>query len=198
MSNPTKRSKTELSPTQNAIVQLRDVQGLTFEAIAQQIDMNRSNVHRAYTQAKAKLAKQEQARLAGLGIGQDEADLRARGDPLVAIQEVREAARAYMPKVGDKELCGAIDNFLGQTSYFLVHSTEKLAAAPLKDLMAAHKSGIEVRQLLRGEPTQIVKISDIRALDEQAKALHAEMERRGLLVDVTPTKVAEDGNADVR
>ena len=198
MTNPAKRSKTELSPTQRGIVELRDSLGLTFEAIAQQIDMNRSNVHRAYGQAKAKLAKQEQARLAGLGIGQDEADLRARGDPLVAIEEAREAARAYMPKVSDKELCGAIDNFLGQTSYFLVNSTEKLAAAPLKDLMAAHKSGIEVRQLLRGEPTQIVKISDIRALDEQAKALHAEMERRGLLVDVTPTEVAEDGNADVR
>ena len=197
MTKPTKRSKTELSPTQNAIVQLRDVQGLTFEAIAQQIDMNRSNVHRAYTQAKAKLAKQEQARRAGLGIGQDETDLRARGDPLVAINEVREAARAYMPKVGDKELTESLDNFLGQTSYFLVNSTEKMAAASLKDLMAVHKSGVEVRQLLRGEPTQIVSIKEIRSLDEQAKALYAEMARRGLMVDVTPTEVAEDGNADV-
>ena len=194
MTKPKKRSKTELSPTQRGIVELRDVRGLTFEAIAAQIDMNRSNVHRAYTQAKSKLAKQEQARLAGLGIGQDETDLRSRGDPLVAIEEVREAARAYMPKVGDKELTQSLDNFLGQTSYFLVNSTEKMAAATLKDLMAVHKSGVEVRQLLRGEPTQIVKISDIRKLDEMAVALHAEMERRGLLVDVTPTEQAAPEN----
>ena len=141
---------------------------------------------------------QEQARLAGLGIGQDEADLRARGDPLVAIKEVREAARAYMPKVGDKELTEPLDNFLGQTSYFLVNSTEKMAAASLKDLMSVHKSGVEVRQLLRGEPTQIISIKEVRALDEQAKAIYAEMERRGLMVDVTPKEVAEEGNADVR
>ena len=80
----------------------------------------------------------------------------------------------------------SLDKFLGQTSYFLVNSTEKMAAASLKDLMSVHRSGVEVRQLLRGEPTQIVKISDIRKLDEMAVALHAEMERRGLIVDVTP------------
>ena len=132
--SPTKRSKTELSPTQRGIVELRDVQGLTFEAIGRQISMDKGNVFRAYRQAKAKLAKLEQSRLTELGIGQDEADLRARGDPLAVIEKAREAARAYMPKVDDKELCGAIDEFLGQTSYFLVNATEKLAAAPLKDL----------------------------------------------------------------
>ena len=47
MTNPTKRSKTELSPTQVAIVQLRNLKGLTFEAIGAQIDMNRANVYRA-------------------------------------------------------------------------------------------------------------------------------------------------------
>ena len=148
--------------------------------------MDKSNVHRCYQQAKAKIEKGEQARLAGLGIGQDPTDLRTRADPLVAIEEVREAAKAYMPTVDDKELTQSLDKFLGQTSYFLVNSTEKMAAASLKDLMSVHRSGVEVRQLLRGEPTQIVKISDIRKLDEMALALHAEMERRGLIVDVTP------------
>ena len=69
-----------------------------------------------------------------------------------------------------------------------------MAAATLKDLMAVHKSGVEVRQLLRGEPTQIVKIGDIRKLDEMAVALHAQMERRGLLVDVTPPEQAAPEN----
>ncbi len=48
---------------------------------------------------------------------------------------------------------------------------------------------IDKAQLLRGEPTQIIKIQDIRELDEMAKVLHEEMERRGLLVDITPEKV---------
>ncbi len=47
---------------------------------------------------------------------------------------------------------------------------------------------VDKRQLLRGEPTQVIKIQDIRKLDEAARLLHAEMERRGLLVDVTPEK----------
>ena len=38
------------------------------------------------------------------------------------------------------------------------------------------------------EPTAITKFQEIRKLDELAKKLHAEMERRGLSVDVTPEK----------
>ncbi len=61
-----------------------------------------------------------------------------------------------------------------------------MAGASLKDLMVSAGIAIDKSQLLKGEPTAITKFQDIRKLDEVGKLLHAEMERRGLIVDVTP------------
>ena len=60
--------------------------------------------------------------------------------------------------------------------------------ASLKELSAVYAVMVDKRQLLRGQPTNIVKIQDIRELDEMAMVLHEEMERRGLIIDVTPEK----------
>ena len=38
-------------------------------------------------------------------------------------------------------------------------------------------------QLLKGEPTQITRIEDIRKLDEVANLLHRECQRRGVIID---------------
>ena len=61
-----------------------------------------------------------------------------------------------------------------------------MAGASLKDLLIGAAISIDKAQLLKGEPTAITKFQDIRKLDEVGKLLHAEMERRGLIVDVTP------------
>ena len=61
-----------------------------------------------------------------------------------------------------------------------------MAGASLKDLLVGAGIAIDKAQLLQGEPTAITKFQDIRKLDEVGKLLQAEMERRGLIVDVTP------------
>ncbi len=45
------------------------------------------------------------------------------------------------------------------------------------------------RQLLRGEPTQIISVEERQGLDELAKAIMGESERRGLLIDLEPSEV---------
>ena len=66
-----------------------------------------------------------------------------------------------------------------------------------KDLTGIASTLIDKRQLLKGEPTAITKFEDIRKLDEDAKALHDEMIRRGLVpgpvIDVAPEKNGEKG-----
>ena len=47
---------------------------------------------------------------------------------------------------------------------------------------------IDKSRLLKDQATHVIKIQDVRKLDEMAELLHAEMERRGMLVDVTPEK----------
>lgn len=58
---------------------------------------------------------------------------------------------------------------------------------------------VEIRQLLKGEPTAITRFEDIQKLDEALEALYAEAERRGLkpgdhAIDVTPDKLKPNGS----
>ena len=61
-----------------------------------------------------------------------------------------------------------------------------MAGSSLKDLMISAGIAIDKAQLLKGEPTTITRLEDIRKLDEVGKLLQQEMERRGLIVDVAP------------
>ena len=62
--------------------------------------------------------------------------------------------------------------------------------------MAAHQAGVEMRQLLRSEPTDIFTYKDAIDLAKEKKAIAAEMWRRGWLVDVTPTEEPASENAE--
>ncbi len=61
-----------------------------------------------------------------------------------------------------------------------------MAGAPLQDLLVSAGIAIDKMQLLKGEPTTITRLEDIRKLDQVGKLLQAEMERRGLIVNMTP------------
>ncbi len=64
-----------------------------------------------------------------------------------------------------------------------------MGAAGVRDLAVSAGVLIDKARLLKGEPTAITRFQDIKRLDEVGKLLHDEMERRGLLIDVTPEKV---------
>ena len=54
-------------------------------------------------------------------------------------------------------------------------------------------AGIDKAQLLKGEPTAITKLQDMRKLDDLVEIFRKEAERRGKLVDVTPEPLQETG-----
>ena len=84
-----------------------------------------------------------------------------------------------------------------RANWRLLNDPQILNRASARELASIAALAAEKRQLLRGEPTQVIRIQDIRKLDEMAKALHEEMERRGMLIDVTPEK-SDGGNDDGR
>ena len=63
-----------------------------------------------------------------------------------------------------------------------------MAGAGVRDLAVSAGVMIDKARLLKGEPTNIMRVQDIKELDELGKMLNAEMKRRGLLIDVTPEK----------
>ena len=62
-----------------------------------------------------------------------------------------------------------------------------LASANVGQIAVAIGTLFDKRQVLRGEPTQIMSMQDRRTMSELAKALQEEMERRQ--IDVTPERV---------
>ena len=106
--------------------------------------------------------------------------MKARYEPLdTALREVKE-----------KQLVALLEDRALRSLHYL--DDYVLSGASARDLAVTTGVLIDKRQLLKGEPTAITRFQDIQKLDEAAKLLHAEMERRGMLVDVTPEKVEPD------
>ena len=159
-----------LTELQRRVVRLRDAEGLTWAEIGRQLGMDPGNAQTAYTRAQAKM-------------------LQAGPPPTQELQEACDAALAAIRgKIDDKVLSAASAEISYMALWRLAHDPGIWNRASVKDLAAVAGMMVDKRQLLRGEPTQVIKIQDVRKLDEMAKALHEEMERRGMLVDVTPEK----------
>ena len=168
-----------LTEKQRRVVSLRDGHGLTTAEIARKLGMKKQNVETCYNRAKVKI-------------------LEAGPPPTQDLQEASVAALAAIRgKVDDKVLSQQAEEVGWMAIWRLLNDPQVWNRASARDLAAISALMIDKRQLLRGEPTQVIKIQDIRKLDEMAKVLHDEMERRGMLVDVTPEK-GDGGNDDGR
>ena len=139
--------------------------------------MDRRNAQKAHQRAHAKMAQQgpapSQERQQELQKACDQALLLVEG------------------KIDDKLLSAKIEKVIWKALWQMENDPALWSRANLKELSGVCGQMIEKLQLLRGEPTQIIKMQDIRTLDEQLVLVHEEMERRELLVDITPEK--DDG-----
>lgn len=108
----------------------------------------------------------------------------------------RQVERLTRGLVPDLPEAGELDNKrlgrLNDTAILLLFSfLDPFAASQMsgKDLAASIGTLMNHRQLLRGEPTSILRTEDRRKLDELLPAMLAEARRRGHeMIDVTPTE----------
>jgi len=71
-----------------------------------------------------------------------------------------------------------------------------IANAELRDLAVALGILTEKRQLLKGEPTQIIDNQERQSMNELLKGALKEAQRRGMTIDVTPYQVdGEEGDS---
>ena len=71
------------------------------------------------------------------------------------------------------------------------------ASASLKELSISMGILIEKRQLLQGQPTQIMSHQEVKELDELIPALYEECKRRGLTIEATPIHHDDEEPVDV-
>ena len=131
----------------------------------------------------------ERFKKAGIACGYDSDTMarlaaRCQGRPLSATGRV---------KFTDPELVAAIEARLADVIEYFDDQT--LAKMGGRDLMVALGILIDKRQLLKGEPTAIMRYEDMRKLDEFLEDVAKELRQRGELVDVTPPAAAPAENA---
>jgi len=158
---PAPETSAYLTPYQQQVVELRN-QGLPFRAISERLGRNVSNVHRTHKRALANLEREATAVDSEKLLAKWNKDIAARGP------------------VTDKSLLADVEEIIGLLIFFLRENTVALARTSPKDHVATLVKLVEKRQLLKGEPTAITRLEDVRKVDEALEALYAEAERRGL------------------
>lgn len=92
-------------------------------------------------------------------------------------------------EVSANEFLPLIDTRAKQLLQFM--TPEKMAKAGIRDQAFAFSVLMEKRQLLRGEPTQILSVDDRRQMSALMPFMLKEAERRGLMADVVTVEAEE-------
>ena len=92
------------------------------------------------------------------------------------------AFREGMENIQNKEITLLFDDFIRRALNSI--TDEDIEDAPMKDRMTAVAIAFDKRQILRGEPTQIVSIAEMEHVDKLAQALLKESQRRGIVYDI--------------
>lgn len=139
--------------------------------------------------------------------------LEGLGDPLAKFQEIAEAAglprrtvnilskrleRRWVPvsdrikRVRTKELQGLIEDRMLKALEYMDDVT--FASADLKDLSIAFGVLYDKRQLLMGQPTQIMTVTERQSLNDLLPEIVKEAQRRGITIDASPASAdGEEG-----
>ena len=134
-------------------------------------------------------------------------------DPLAKFEEIAEAAglpkktvdilarrlkRRWVPVadkmrvVSQKDLLMKIEDRMVQALDYMDDVT--FASAPLRDLAMCFGILHDKRQLLMGQPTQILSVTERKELNELLPDIIAEAQRRGITIDAAPVNAqAEEG-----
>ena len=164
---PTKK----LTDLQTRAVELRD-RGLGWAEMGREMGVDRSEAMAAYQGGEKKIRAQT-------------------GAEALAVRLERQST-SYMAELGeitDKGLSDEMRRLVALYVWHLGHNPEALARSSSRDVATIMGILVDKAQLLRGEPTQITRLQDVKTLDEVGKMLQDEMERRGKIIDVTPERV---------
>lgn len=204
----------KLSPREQEVLRLRDEERLSFEAIGEALGVSKYRAHEAYRRAQQKapnlgkpVDRKGDRSVEATNPGKAAALIDKATDPgderrVMQLAEacglpkptaeglVKRLRTRYMPvakglkSLKTKELQALLDDRLWRTLHYL--DDVVLAQATAKELAIAAGILVDKRQLLRGEPTEILSVDDRRQLHELAAAIYQELEKRRMTVDTTP------------
>jgi predicted transcriptional regulator len=101
--------------------------------------------------------------------------------PSERVTDNRAAADAAMEDPSGPATVKMLDEKIVLCLSYIDH--DLVSKGTLANIGQTVKNLTDVRQIRTGEPTSIVKIQDVRKLEEIGKLLHEEFERRGMLLE---------------
>ncbi len=178
-------SGSTLTRTQADTVYLHDECGLGFAEIARRRNVCTATVMNSYKRGKGKM---DAPAVSGVAPAPEDA-------PELPVDKVERLTAEYVAtgggQVTDKTMASRVGMILDKLLFFTAQDDKVLIEMTPKDKIGAIGTLIDKWQLLRGEPTQITRIEDIRQLDKVGQMLQAEMSRRGLIIEGTATEIVE-------
>ena len=121
--------------------------------------------------------------------------------PSTAKRLMRRMAARYKPlhdavrKIKDEDMTLLLEDRAHRCITYI--DDFNMAGANVRDLAVSAGVMIDKARLLKGEPTNITRIEDVKKLDDLAEMLNEELQRRGRLIDVTPEKLPDPSPQEV-
>ncbi len=203
------------------VIRLRDEEKLTWAKIAERLGTVKGSVNASYRQAMAKIDRAANPEKYPSKLGQGHlsevkrpeetaAVIDAATDPFMTIKAaakqcnfpestlkalMRRMKTAYQPlneairKVKDDEMVLLLEDRAHRCVTFI--DDLNMGGAGVRDLAISAGVLIDKARLLKGEPTSITRIDDVKKLDEMMDMFYAEMKRREGLIDITPEKLPD-------
>ena len=211
-------SDANLTEREVEVIRLRDEEKLPWAKIAERLGTVKGSVNASYRQAQTKIDRAENPEKYPSKLGQGHlsevkrpeetaAVLDAATDPFMTIKAaakqcnfpestlkalMRRMKTAYQPlneairEIKDDEMVLLLEDRAHRCVTFI--DDLNMGGAGVRDLAISAGVLIDKARLLKGQPTQITRLEDVKKLDELAEMLNEEMKRRGRLIDITPEK----------
>ena len=195
----------KLTERERLIVHLREDEGLSYQQIADRLGTSKGSVNSSYRNAKLKATRKPTPNAQTVEVkdpvGTAKAldvltdpfsSLRAAakecGFPRSTMQQLERRMKArYKPldealrEVKERELLQLLEDRASRALQYLDDFV--MAGASAKDLAITAGVLIDKRQLLLGQPTQILSNTDRKDLEDLMPRLYAEAKRRGITIE---------------
>ena len=181
----------ELTPRELEIWRLHKEGGLPVREIAAKLGIGERNVQRHIRSAETKVdANYSGAAAEGRSLDSLKLENAAKrrdliggkSDPMVLSPDQRSAIEAAMADASPASRIATLER--AQAGIIArLDNVDLIAAVPFERLPKMLHEVTAVLQLQKGEPTAIIKIQDVRKLDEIGKMLLDEAKRRGVVIE---------------
>jgi len=167
---------------QREAYRLRTENGLTYDEIGKRLGVSTTRASDLCTQAYKKIRQRNKGAPSPHRFPMEHFKAEVAPQPPALSPGMRQQLEQAMAKATPASVLADIERSIAACAR-LLNNMDVLARSSPSQLGKLMKDLTDVRALMRGEPTQIVQITDVRKMDELGRMLLEELQRRNITID---------------